>query len=30
VALYYAVDAGVRRLTRWQTETNPTDDPLRS
>jgi putative hydroxymethylpyrimidine transport system permease protein len=30
VALYYAVDAAVRRLTRWQIESNPTDDPLRS
>jgi len=29
VALYYAVDAVVRRLTRWQIESNPTDDPLR-
>jgi putative hydroxymethylpyrimidine transport system permease protein len=29
VALYYAVDGAVRRLTRWQAESNPTDDPLR-
>jgi putative hydroxymethylpyrimidine transport system permease protein len=30
IALYYAVDWAVRRAVRWQAESNPTDDPLRS
>jgi putative hydroxymethylpyrimidine transport system permease protein len=30
VGLYYAVDRAVRRAVRWQAESNPTDDPLRS
>jgi putative hydroxymethylpyrimidine transport system permease protein len=30
IALYYAVDHAVRRAMRWQAESNPTDDPLRS
>ena len=30
VCLYYAVDWAVGRAMRWQRESNPTDDPLRS
>ena len=30
VGLYYAVDWAVRRAVRWQAESDPTDDPLRS
>lgn len=30
IGLYYAVDWAVRRAVRWQAESNPTDDPLRS
>jgi hypothetical protein len=26
VGLYYAVDNAVRRMVRWQPDTNPTDD----